>query len=247
MLERFRLREYRDAPASVLPEGVRKLLDIAMALAVKPRDPPPRRADERRLGRREVRAHGPRARRHPRREGDRAVRRARHGHRAPLHPARPGLLRREGHRRRRAGGGARRRGGAPATWSASRRPRPRRARADHRGARRLDQVRPHPARRGARARAGAARRAHRPERRRQDDAHAHHRGRPLAQRPGSLTFDGRPLRGVPSHARARLGIGYMPEDRRIIPQLTVEENVLPPGLGRRARRTRPSGSPASTR
>jgi len=37
MLERFRLREYRDAPASVLPEGVRKLLDIAMALAVKPK------------------------------------------------------------------------------------------------------------------------------------------------------------------------------------------------------------------
>jgi len=37
MLDRFRLREYRDAPASVLPEGVRKLLDIAMALAVKPR------------------------------------------------------------------------------------------------------------------------------------------------------------------------------------------------------------------
>jgi branched-chain amino acid transport system ATP-binding protein len=37
MLERFRLRDYRDAPASVLPEGTRKLLDIAMALAVKPR------------------------------------------------------------------------------------------------------------------------------------------------------------------------------------------------------------------
>lgn len=37
MLARFRLGEYRDAPASVLPEGVRKLLDIAMALAVKPR------------------------------------------------------------------------------------------------------------------------------------------------------------------------------------------------------------------
>jgi branched-chain amino acid transport system ATP-binding protein len=35
-LERFHLREYRDEPASVLPEGVRKLLDIAMALAVKP-------------------------------------------------------------------------------------------------------------------------------------------------------------------------------------------------------------------
>ncbi len=37
MLDRFRLQEYRDAPASVLPEGVRKLLDIAMALAVKPK------------------------------------------------------------------------------------------------------------------------------------------------------------------------------------------------------------------
>lgn len=37
MIERFRLGEYRDAPAGVLPEGVRKLLDIAMALAVKPR------------------------------------------------------------------------------------------------------------------------------------------------------------------------------------------------------------------
>jgi len=37
MLQRFRLGEWRDAPASTLPEGVRKLLDIAMALAVKPR------------------------------------------------------------------------------------------------------------------------------------------------------------------------------------------------------------------
>jgi branched-chain amino acid transport system ATP-binding protein len=37
MLARFRLEAFRDAPASVLPEGTRKLLDIAMALAVKPR------------------------------------------------------------------------------------------------------------------------------------------------------------------------------------------------------------------
>jgi len=37
MLSRFRLSEYRDEPASVLPEGVRKLLDIAMAMVVKPR------------------------------------------------------------------------------------------------------------------------------------------------------------------------------------------------------------------
>ena len=37
MLQRFRLARYRDELASTLPEGVRKLLDIAMALAVKPR------------------------------------------------------------------------------------------------------------------------------------------------------------------------------------------------------------------
>jgi len=36
MLDRFGLRPYRTSRAGVLPEGVRKLLDIAMALAVKP-------------------------------------------------------------------------------------------------------------------------------------------------------------------------------------------------------------------
>jgi branched-chain amino acid transport system ATP-binding protein len=45
---------------------------------------------------------------------------------------------------------------------------------------------------------------------------------------GSITFDGRPLAGVSPHARARRGMGYVPEDRRIIPQLTVEENVMLP-------------------
>ncbi len=36
-MERFGLAGYRDKPAGILPEGVRKLLDIAMALVVKPR------------------------------------------------------------------------------------------------------------------------------------------------------------------------------------------------------------------
>jgi len=45
---------------------------------------------------------------------------------------------------------------------------------------------------------------------------------------GRIALDGRPLAGVPPHQRARMGIGYMPEDRRIIPQLTVDENVLLP-------------------
>jgi branched-chain amino acid transport system ATP-binding protein len=45
---------------------------------------------------------------------------------------------------------------------------------------------------------------------------------------GTVQVDGRDLTGVPAHARAALGIGYMPEDRRLVPQLTVEENVLVP-------------------
>jgi branched-chain amino acid transport system ATP-binding protein len=36
-LQRFRLETYRDRAAGLLPEGVRKLLDIAMAMVVKPR------------------------------------------------------------------------------------------------------------------------------------------------------------------------------------------------------------------
>jgi branched-chain amino acid transport system ATP-binding protein len=45
---------------------------------------------------------------------------------------------------------------------------------------------------------------------------------------GSLRFDGKDLGAMPTHARAALGIGYMPEDRGLVPQLTVEENVLLP-------------------
>jgi branched-chain amino acid transport system ATP-binding protein len=45
---------------------------------------------------------------------------------------------------------------------------------------------------------------------------------------GAIALEGKSLAAVASHARARLGVGYMPEDRRIIPQLTVEENVLLP-------------------
>ncbi|MEX0959123.1 MAG: ABC transporter ATP-binding protein [Burkholderiales bacterium] len=37
MLQRFRLEPYRDRAAGLLPEGVRKLLDIAMAMVVRPR------------------------------------------------------------------------------------------------------------------------------------------------------------------------------------------------------------------
>ncbi|HVP51671.1 MAG TPA: ATP-binding cassette domain-containing protein [Terriglobales bacterium] len=50
----------------------------------------------------------------------------------------------------------------------------------------------------------------------------------LAPRRGSVEFNGTNLAGVPSHGRTRAGIGYMPEDRRLIPALTAEENILLP-------------------
>src|SRR5438067_9311821 len=42
---------------------------------------------------------------------------------------------------------------------------------------------------------------------------------------GRVVFDGRPITNLPAHRLARLGIGYVPEDRRIFPLLTVTENL----------------------
>ena len=45
---------------------------------------------------------------------------------------------------------------------------------------------------------------------------------------GVIRFEGSALSAHPRHGRAALGIGYMPEDRGLVPQLTVEENILLP-------------------
>jgi len=50
----------------------------------------------------------------------------------------------------------------------------------------------------------------------------------LAPTSGRIAFDGNDLAARPRHARAALGIGYMPEDRGLVPELTVEENILVP-------------------
>jgi urea transport system ATP-binding protein len=47
---------------------------------------------------------------------------------------------------------------------------------------------------------------------------------------GAMAFDGHNLRQLPADARARLGIGYVPQGREIFSHLTVEEN-LRVGLG----------------
>jgi branched-chain amino acid transport system ATP-binding protein len=50
----------------------------------------------------------------------------------------------------------------------------------------------------------------------------------LRPRQGSVELDGVPLTGLAVHGRVNAGIGYMPEDRRLIPGLSAEENVLVP-------------------
>lgn len=44
-------------------------------------------------------------------------------------------------------------------------------------------------------------------------------------RKGAIVFEGQTISGKPAHKIARLGIGYVPEDRRIFPGLTVRENL----------------------
>lgn len=57
----------------------------------------------------------------------------------------------------------------------------------------------------------------------------------IAPRSGSVQFAGTVLNGKSPDQRARLGIGYVPQGREIIPRLTVKENLL---LGLEARRDR---------
>ena len=42
---------------------------------------------------------------------------------------------------------------------------------------------------------------------------------------GRITFDGRPIHGLPPHEILGLGIGHVPEGRQIFPDLTVWENL----------------------
>ncbi len=46
----------------------------------------------------------------------------------------------------------------------------------------------------------------------------------LPVRAGTIRFRGRDITRLPAHARARLGVGYAPEDAGIFPDLTVAEN-----------------------
>ena len=52
----------------------------------------------------------------------------------------------------------------------------------------------------------------------------------IAAEAGSVRLAGEPLLDKPAFSRAGLGIGYAPEDRRLIAEFTVRENILLPAL-----------------
>jgi branched-chain amino acid transport system ATP-binding protein len=47
----------------------------------------------------------------------------------------------------------------------------------------------------------------------------------VAQRSGRISFEGRDVSDAPTHAIVRSGLGYVPEERRIFTDLTVDENL----------------------
>jgi branched-chain amino acid transport system ATP-binding protein len=55
----------------------------------------------------------------------------------------------------------------------------------------------------------------------------------VANRTGEIVFDGEDISALPTYDIVRRGLGYVPEDRRIFSDLTVEENLL---VGRQAPR-----------
>jgi branched-chain amino acid transport system ATP-binding protein len=50
----------------------------------------------------------------------------------------------------------------------------------------------------------------------------------LTKRKGSVVFDGQQTIGLPARAIAKLGMGYVPEERGIFSSLSVEENLMLP-------------------
>lgn len=63
----------------------------------------------------------------------------------------------------------------------------------------------------------------------------------LARRRGQITFMGHDLSRCEPHQAARLGLGYVPEDRRVFTDLTVMENLE---VGRQRARQWPDGTAA---
>jgi branched-chain amino acid transport system ATP-binding protein len=63
----------------------------------------------------------------------------------------------------------------------------------------------------------------------------------VGRRSGGIVFQGADIARLEPYRIARLGIGYVPEDRRIFTELTVMENL---DVGRQEQRSWPDGTPA---
>jgi branched-chain amino acid transport system ATP-binding protein len=63
----------------------------------------------------------------------------------------------------------------------------------------------------------------------------------VGRRSGGIVFQGSDVARLEPYRIARLGIGYVPEDRRIFTELTVMENL---DVGRQEQRNWPDGTPA---
>jgi branched-chain amino acid transport system ATP-binding protein len=63
----------------------------------------------------------------------------------------------------------------------------------------------------------------------------------IQRRSGAIVFDGRDISNVPAYESYHLGLGYVPEQRRIVPGLSVRDNLR---LGLLASRASPDESEA---
>ena len=61
-------------------------------------------------------------------------------------------------------------------------------------------------------------------------------------REGRIIFDSRELTSLPTHEVARAGIAYIPEERRILPNLSVAENLRLGLLGSRTASAKSNGA-----
>ncbi|MBR1123193.1 ATP-binding cassette domain-containing protein [Bradyrhizobium lablabi] len=55
----------------------------------------------------------------------------------------------------------------------------------------------------------------------------------LAVSSGRVEIDGQDVTRLEAHTRSRRGVGYMPEDRRLVPDWTVEQNIRLPSWASR--------------
>jgi len=63
---------------------------------------------------------------------------------------------------------------------------------------------------------------------------------------GALAFEGRSLAGLPAHRIVERGIAHVPENRRLFPRLTVEDNLRIGPSSRRREGIIPIASPGCT-